>query len=226
MTTTVALDHLVLASTSLDEGIAYLKEVLGVAIPRGGEHERYGTHNCLMRLDHEDNKTLYFEVIAINPDAVPQVTPRWFSLDDHHVRSQLSESPKLVAWVMNTRQIDVAATDPMQTDSHLTRLSRGELNWQMLVPQSGKPSDPLLPWVIQWPVGVHPATSMPVPECRLVSLDVYHRDPIDYCEALDRLGAGDLISSHVIEQSGVSGSLEATLASPNGQVRLPGIVWN
>ena len=44
------LDHLVIVSPSLEAGVEYVRETLGVAPEAGGERPRMGTHNAVLRL--------------------------------------------------------------------------------------------------------------------------------------------------------------------------------
>ena len=39
------LDHVTIGCASLAQGIAYVRERLGVEVPAGGQHPRMGTHN-------------------------------------------------------------------------------------------------------------------------------------------------------------------------------------
>jgi len=57
------LDHIVVTAASLQEGIDYVRDALGVEMQAGGEHEHMGTHNCLLKLGDK----LFLEVIAANP---------------------------------------------------------------------------------------------------------------------------------------------------------------
>lgn len=67
------IDHLVIGAATLFQGVAYVKECLGVDIPYGGVHMTMGTHNHLMKLGDE----IFLEVIAINPDIERIEHPRW-----------------------------------------------------------------------------------------------------------------------------------------------------
>ena len=77
MGTRSIIDHLVIAVRSLEDGVAYITEQLGVLPVPGGEHPRMGTHNALVRL----GDTTYLEVIAANPGAATPQRARWFGLD-------------------------------------------------------------------------------------------------------------------------------------------------
>ena len=44
------IDHLVVAASSLDQGVAWCEATLGVTPGPGGEHPLMGTHNRLLRV--------------------------------------------------------------------------------------------------------------------------------------------------------------------------------
>jgi ribosomal 30S subunit maturation factor RimM len=68
------IDHLAIGASSLAQGVAYIKDLLGLDIPFGGVHSKMGTHNHLMQLGAH----MFLEVIAINVDSEPPQKPRWF----------------------------------------------------------------------------------------------------------------------------------------------------
>ena len=68
------IDHLVVAASSLEEGIKYIEQCLGVTPQTGGKHVKMGTHNALLKIS---DKT-YLEVIATDPGAAPPNRQRWF----------------------------------------------------------------------------------------------------------------------------------------------------
>ena len=70
------LDHIVVASLTLEEGVAHVERRLGVIVPPGGEHPSMGTHNHVMRL----GDGIYLEIISPNPKVHPK-RPRRFGLD-------------------------------------------------------------------------------------------------------------------------------------------------
>lgn len=57
-------DHLVVAATTLADGIEYVADITGVAPQPGGRHVAMGTHNALLRL----GERFYLEIIAIDPE--------------------------------------------------------------------------------------------------------------------------------------------------------------
>ena len=71
------LDHFAIAANTLAEATAHVEEALGVPLQPGGEHAVFGTHNRLLGLADG----LYLEAIAIDPEATPERSPRWFDLD-------------------------------------------------------------------------------------------------------------------------------------------------
>jgi hypothetical protein len=44
------VDHVVVAARSLQEGVAWCEQTLGVSPGPGGEHPLFGTHNRLLRI--------------------------------------------------------------------------------------------------------------------------------------------------------------------------------
>ena len=82
------LDHLVLATPTLDAGVRYVESRLGVAMAGGGAHPHVATHNRLLRLGD-----CYLEVLARNPGDTP-TRNRWFGLDDAQWASDASTAPR------------------------------------------------------------------------------------------------------------------------------------
>ena len=74
----LTLDHLVVVAPDLAEGVAHVRDCLGLAMPEGGRHEAMGTRNHLLRL----GDALFLEVIAVDPEAPAPPRARWFGLSD------------------------------------------------------------------------------------------------------------------------------------------------
>ena len=102
MTAAAQIDHLVVAAATLDEGVAWCEATLGVVPGPGGQHPLMGTHNRLLGLGGERFARCYFEIIAIDPAAVParaRHQRRWFDLDDPVLQAALAkDGPRLVHW--------------------------------------------------------------------------------------------------------------------------------
>jgi hypothetical protein len=105
------IDHLVVAAHSLQQGVEWCEATLGITPAAGGEHEKYGTHNRLFKIATPAFPVAYFEIIAINPDAVIEKKPppaRWFDLDSKQLQAELAKSPRLLHFVVNTDNIQDA----------------------------------------------------------------------------------------------------------------------
>src|SRR5690349_7800408 len=100
----LVLDHIVIGCASLEQGVGWAREQLGVTVPPGGAHPRLGTHNCLMRI----GAAAYLELIAIDPEAPKPPRLRWFGLDDPHQQARIRERPRVLAWVCGTQDIAAA----------------------------------------------------------------------------------------------------------------------
>ncbi len=67
-----AIDHLVAAAGTLEQGREWLAGRLGVAPQPGGRHVLMGTHNLVLRLGAD----VYLEIIAIDSAAEAPARPR------------------------------------------------------------------------------------------------------------------------------------------------------
>jgi len=160
------LDHLAVACTTLAEGTAWVEDQLGVKLQPGGQHPRYGTHNTLLGLADG----LYLEVIAKDPDAVPEAGHAWFGLDD------FTGPPRLANWICQTDDLaEVLVTAPAAAGTPRA-LTRADLEWQITVPDDGSlPFGGSFPTLIQWAEGTrHPADRLPASGCRLRKFAVHH----------------------------------------------------
>lgn len=207
------LDHLVIAAQTLDAGVRFIREKLGVDIPPGGRHESMGTHNHVMRL----GRGSFLEVIAIDPEARNPARPRWYDLDDPAMRARLRDGPSLIAWVIRTADI-VAAVDaaaiPLGT---ITRVSRGALSWRLTIPDDGHmPGGGTIPHVIEWDNGLRPWESMADLGCNLVALTLADPDGDWLNDVLRSLGAETLPFVKTLE--GGPPRLSAKIVTPTGRI--------
>lgn len=212
----VCLDHLVIAAESLEQGAKYIRNILGVEMQVGGQHPQQGTHNLLLKLDHDR----YLEVIAIDPSAPKPKRPRWFDLDSPSMQAKLQDRPRLITWAARTNDIQAAVRKCTVEIGQVRQMSRGELNWQITIPQGGSlPFDGLAPALIEWDTEQHPANSLPESSCQLVALEGYYNQPERIQTALALLSLEKEIMIHVAQNISEIG-LKAKLATPSGIIIL------
>lgn len=203
------LDHLVVTAPGLSAGEEYVERILGVRPRPGGEHEQMGTHNSLLRL----RESAYLEVIAINPDAPNPMRPRWFGLDDLlHVAT-----PRLTTWVARCDDIYAAVDASPVPLGTVLPMSRGNLEWLITVPEDGGLiMDGIVPTLIQWTRGGHPATHLGSSGCVIVQLQLAHPQPERANALLAALGVEVLPFVPRVKQSSQP-RLEARLWTSNGE---------
>lgn len=170
------LDHLVLVAPTLAAGCAHVRSILGVDPQPGGEHERMGTHNRLLRL----GETLYLEVIAVNPAAAQPDRPRWFDLDI----CAADAPPRLAAWVARTGNLPAALAATDEALGKIEAMRRGVFEWLITVPTDGSlPLGGAAPALIEWHTDLHPALDLEDRRLSLDRLEIHHPEP----ERIERL---------------------------------------
>jgi len=207
------LDHLVLAATTLADGIDYVAETTGATPQPGGRHVAMGTHNALLRL----GERVYLEIIAIDPDGAAPPRPRWFDLDDIALQSELTERPQLVAWVARTADIERSAAACPIPLGPITPMQRGDYRWRITIPDDGRrPGRGIVPTLIQWDVLTHPADRLPASPVSIAQVAAAHADPAHVRAALAALGLADVVQ---VTFDG-NARLAAMLRTPRGLVTL------
>lgn len=198
----LALDHLAVAATALDEGVAVVEQALGVSLAGGGAHPLMGTHNRLLGLGD-----IYLEVISINPVAPAPDHPRWFDLDN------FSGAPRITNWICRTGDLAAAIAASPDGVGVPVALTRADLRWQMAVPSDGKlPFDNAYPALIQWQGAAHPAARLEDVGCRLLRLEVVHPDAVALKTAL----ADQFDDARVSFSVGDVVAYRAEIATPHG----------
>ncbi|MBB2930976.1 VOC family protein [Paraburkholderia silvatlantica] len=217
------LDHLVVAARTLEEGVQYVSDALGVAPSGGGAHPLMRTHNRLLGLWGG----AYLEVIAIDPAANSgtgsgaNVRARLFALDDPAVQARLEQGPYLSHWVARVDPPKRLARWREQYPQRIPApvpMTRGDFCWQLTVPENGAfPSwqgagDGILPSLIQWDTAHHPSQVLADTGIALTSLTGFHREAQAAREQLQWLGAAHLIA---VEEA-LSPALVAQFETPSG----------
>lgn len=193
------LDHLAVAGESLEEAAAHVEEALGVPLQEGGAHAVFGTHNRLLGLAGG----LYLEAIAIDPAARPQRQPRWFDLDG------FAGGPRITNWICRCGDLPQALAGLPEGAGRPLALTRGDLRWQMAVPESGRlPFSNMFPALIEWQ-GPHPAPRLEQRGCALRRLVVAHP------EAAELQAMLPLADGRLVFETGSAG-YEAVFETPHG----------
>lgn len=203
------LDHLLWASPSLDDGIAALERLTGVAAARGGTHPGFGTRNALASL----SDGYYLEIIS--PD------------EEQETAGTLGETiadlkePRLLRFAVSTTDIagvaDRLARDGL-TSQHVkmsrTRPDGVRLDWQVLHPE-GHDFGFHMPFFIQWDTPHHPSASTPT-GLELKSFVARHPRGDALADLFRRLDIA--VAVETVDQAGFL----ARIASPKGDVELKG----
>ncbi|RLJ59093.1 glyoxalase-like protein [Litoreibacter meonggei] len=198
------LDHLALAAETLDAARAHVESALGVQLATRGEHPQMGTHNHLMSLGPD----IYFEAIAINPDATAPNRPRWFNLD------HFDGPPRLTNWILATDDLEAALAELPNGFGTPISLQRGDFRWSMAVPDDG-----ILPWggwgpaLIQWHGDLHPAPLLPEQGIRLGTFVLHHPQATEIAATLAPLLPRDTVLFAEAETPGLSANFD----TPHGR---------
>lgn len=200
--TDMKLDHLAVAAESLEAGRDWVEARLGLRLQQGGNHAHFGTHNLLLGL--EDG--IYLEVIAIDPAAAAPSYPRWFDLD------RFEGAPRLNNWICQVDDLaDLVARYPEA--GRPVSLSRGNLRWQMAVPEDGAlPYDNLFPAVIEWEGDQHPSARLTASGARLERLVIAHPE----AKALEAALSPVLGDARIVFECCAAG-MRAEIATPSGR---------
>ena len=213
------LDHIIIAASSLDSGVEYVREALGVDIPSGGRHEMMATHNHVMSLDDG----VYLEVIALNPDMNPPYNPRWFGLDDPAIRADLQRGPRLLTWAVNSNNLADLCSCSTVPLGKVTEAQRDDLRWLVAISEDGRiPGAGFLPLAIQWLVDFHPSERMQQLGCRFKQLNLFHSRKPWLEECLHSIGADGLVKVMEIPDSEMP-YLSCWIEGPNGEVEFKSV---
>jgi catechol 2,3-dioxygenase-like lactoylglutathione lyase family enzyme len=197
------LDHIAVAADTLDAGVAYVEDALGVKVQPGGQHLFMGTHNCLLRLGAGE----YLEVIAVDPALPAPDRARWFGLD-HPVGR-----PRVVHWIVGVDDIARAVKTIPYAEQTVVDAQRGDLKWKITIPDDGHlPFDGAFPTLIEWPKGPHVSERMNDMGCRMERLQISHPQ----AKMLQVALKSHLSDQRIVFQAAPTYSCVATIATPTG----------
>lgn len=222
------LDHLVIMADSLDAGVRWCEQTLGVTPNAGGEHPLMGTHNRLINISGPAFPRAYLEIIALHPGVRPARDAgmkRWFDMDDAALQKQVAQNgPQLIHWVASAPHLAQthAAWKQLGIDrGTILKASRptpsGLLEWQITVRDDGRRlMNGCLPTLIEWGAQ-HPCTSLPDCGVQLHSLQLAHPD-VHLLE--QALSAAQLGGPHIAIHNATSPAIRVSLSTPRGVVTL------
>ena len=213
MTAGSRLDHLVVAAHTLEHGVQWCADTLGVQPLPGGQHPLMGTHNRLLRIATSSYPLAYLEIIAIDPGAPAPPHRRWFDLDDPAMREAIRAQPRLIHFVARSAvaAAGLAALQGLGIErGPMAGAERGALRWQISVrPDGQRLFDGALPTLIQWD-SAHPCDAMADSGIALESLAVSHP------RAADLQAAYAAIGLHGVAVTQGAPDIQATLSTPRG----------
>ncbi|MCC8396299.1 VOC family protein [Paraburkholderia sp. MMS20-SJTR3] len=217
----LSLDHLVVSARTLDQGVQYVVDRLGVAPAGGGAHPLMRTHNRLLGLWGG----VYLEVIAIDPQATAgseSARARLFALDDPATHARLDKGPYLSHWVARVERPKQLTTWQAQYPRRIAPvvpMTRGDLRWGLTVPDDGAfpawqgAGDGVLPSLIQWDSPQHPSQRLAPNDLALKTLKAAHPRADLIVEQLQWLGAAHLLE---VQPTDGAPALVAEFETPEG----------
>lgn len=227
------VDHLVVVAASLDQGVAWCEDTLGITPGPGGEHPLMGTHNRLFSVAGPAFPRAYLEIIAIQPGVTPlrpAGAQRWFDMDDRALQARVTDAgPQLVHFVASVpgvltavKALAALGLDRGSVVAASRQTPTARLHWRITVRDDGQRLFyGGLPTLIQWGEAgedparaAHPLDAMPASGVTLQALRVSHPRPDKLQAAHAAIGlAGVTVTAG-------APNLVATLQTPRGLVTL------
>lgn len=163
------LDHIVLASPNLQEGMDYVKEKVGCDPTYGGKHLQFGTHNALLKIGN----LTYLEILAPDPEN-PKDHYRWMGVD-------LVDEPTITRFAIKTKSIDHHARLLSNFSPNHGRQQEGRrqketgelLSWELTMPLPNPMVDSI-PFLIDWQDSNHPAMNLEN-HCSIADFQLFSR---------------------------------------------------
>ena len=200
------LDHVVIAANNLDEGTSYVENKLNVKLSNIGYHRDMGTHNRVVKI----SKSVYLEVISIDPNFGHLNTKRWFNLDSLKLQSQLRKSPQVIGYVIENVDIKI-----LKYYEPFFKASRGEYKWKFAMPGTNasiladqSQLNGIIPSLINWE-SEKPINKMQDNHLNLEKLEILSTgNQSPYSNFVKYLGAIEKLKFSIIKQ-GNNSSIES-----------------
>lgn len=205
----VDIDHVILGVTDLADGIREFEGLTGITPRFGGRHPGRDTQNALATLG--DGR--YLEILAPADSAAGS--------DDRRVRVHY-RNLTFSGWALQTRGIETAVARVREAGIDISDPMPGArqtpegtlLEWKTAV--SRGLGLELAPFFIRWSPGtIHPSASSPG-GCRLVAVELEHRDPGTLQTFFAAAGFNAAL------QRGAAVRMTMTLECPKGRVTFTG----
>ena len=183
------LDHITVIAPTLIEGVSHVRSCLDLDVPFGTRHDYMGTHNHRLQL----GRSVYLEIVALDPDGTNPGRPRWFGLDNQErVRSDWNEGRRLRGWVANTTAIESVVGTRRSIFGDAVPLPAAKPTFAFAIPRDGSlPLDGAAPSIIDHRGEPTSMDEIPDLGARLRSLTLEHPEP----NAIEAL-YGDLSIDH------------------------------
>jgi hypothetical protein len=204
-----AVDHLLLGTSDLDQGTAWIEQMTAVKPVAGGSHPGVGTRNALLSLGGKQ----YLEIIAPDPAQTAY---------NFHIEIRKLAAPRLITWAALTTDVDAVAQRAREAghqvfgprDGARARPDGKVLKWKTLGVMNtlGVQGIEPIPFFIEWSAdSLHPSQDSPA-GCRLQSIELEHPDPAAVRRLLEKLSLG------IEVKQAKEARLRATVHSPKGNV--------
>jgi hypothetical protein len=202
------VDHLVYATSDLQDAIRRLEALLGVTAAIGGQHAKWRTQNALISL----GPRTYLEIMGPDNSAPDPLRLRPFGIEG-------LKTPRLVTWVAHYDDLQEIITVAGKEGLDLGEIQPGSrirpdgstLRWKMTDLTKDRKAG-AIPYFIDWGDTSHPAASAPS-GCKLRELKVFHPEAETIRYLLSKLGLDQNVERGPV-------SFEATILSPKGEIVL------
>lgn len=191
------IDHLVVGSPTIDEGIDWAKDLFDFTPQAGGIHEGYGTHNVLLGL----GPTAYLEIVARDPKQA--IIPK------HWIPADQVKQVKLIGWASTHQDLTCYTRQHADLLGKCASMKRQKpdgslIHWKMSYPRF-ELFDGLVPFFIDWGKTRHPGQVLDEIG-KITAFSLHHPEHAQLHIALKNLGL-DLVT-HPAEQPRISCCIE------------------
>lgn len=132
------IDHIVFGAASLEEGTQFIESKLDTKLSDIGYHDTMGTHNRVLKI----GKSIYFEVISIDPNSPILNHERWFNLDSLKLQEKLRKKPQVIGYVIDTSNQKI-----FKHYSNFFQVVRKNYKWNFAIPK--RKNEKLYPGLIE-----------------------------------------------------------------------------